>query len=127
MLRAGSVECLARGKRLRIRKVNIAVLQSHHIEEGGVRIVGRRKPIRSANNARADVRALFGRDETGKHRTTGGINPSSPGQLLQERSGSQKLTVGSVENIKETVAVGLEKQMTHSPVLLLVDQHRCFV
>src|SRR5579864_9263142 len=127
MLRASSVESFSLGERLRLRKVKIAVLQSHHVEEASVRIVRRRKPIRSANNPRADVRALFRRDKSGKHRAASGVNPSSPGQLLHKRSGSQKLTVGSVENIEETVAVGLEKQMTHLVVLFSVHQYRGFV
>ena len=120
MLSARSVESLALSERLRIRKVKIAVLQSHHVEEASVRIVRRRKPIRGADNARADVRAFFGRDKSRKNRAAGGVNPSSPGQLLQERSGSQKLTVRSVENVKETIAVGLEKQMSHRAVLFPV-------
>src|SRR5437660_2944101 len=113
MLSARSVESLALSERLRIRKVKIAVLQSHHVEEASVRIVRRRKPIRGADNARADVRAFFRRDKPRKHRTAGCINPSSPGQLLHERSGSQKLTVRSVENVKETIAVGLKRRTPH--------------
>src|SRR5579864_841066 len=127
MLSASSVESFSFGERLWLRKVKIAVLESHHIEEASVRIVRRRKPIRSANNAWADVRAFFRRDKSRKLRSSGRVNSCRPGQPLQERSGSKKLTVRSVENIKETVAVGLEKQMTHGSVLFLIHQYRRFV
>src|SRR5580765_7205928 len=109
MLRARSVESLALGKRLRLGKVEIAVLQRHDIKKASVRIVRGRKPIRRANNSWTDVRPFFGRDEAGKYRTAGGINSSGPGQLLDERSRPQKLAVGSIEDIEETVSVGLQE------------------
>src|SRR5580658_3685497 len=57
LLRASTVVGFARSKRLRTGEEDAATLQRHDIEESGVGIVRRRKPIRGAVDARTNVGA----------------------------------------------------------------------
>ena len=58
MIGSGIVERLACHEFSGLREKNIAVLQGEYIEESGIRIVGRRKPICRSVNSWADVGAL---------------------------------------------------------------------
>src|SRR5450432_1102456 len=126
-LRAGSVESLTLSKRLRFYEVDVAVLEGHYVEEAGVWIVRGREPIRSAIDAGTDIRAFLGWNFTGHEGATGGINSCRPVQFLYKRRRPQKLSIGSIEDIEETVAVGLEKQLARYAVFLFVHQHRSLI
>ena len=118
LLRARTVVRLALGKRLRMREEDAATLKRHHIEESGVGIVRRRKPIRGAIDARTNVGTRRRRYSSRQYGAAGGVNSFRPVQLRNERRCLQELSVGPVENIKKPVTIGLHQQITGLAVQL---------
>src|SRR5260370_3888715 len=106
-LRAGIVVSLALDELFRARKEETAALKSHDMEEPGVGIVGRRKPIRGAVDAWADKSAFSGRYSTRQKRSAGGVHALGPVQFVHEGGRAQEPAIGPVEYIEKTIPVRL--------------------
>src|SRR5439155_4625721 len=89
-LRARIVESLAMRELSGDCEVFVTAFEGHHVEQLRVRIVGRREPVRSTSNPRADVCALCSRDSIGKYWAAGCVDTFRPIQFRDERRCSQK-------------------------------------
>src|SRR5207248_8206293 len=122
---ASSVISLALREWLRFREIEITVLKSHHVKKSGIGTVRRRKPIRGTHNSRADVRARFRRQSIRQNRAAGSIDSLCPIQFLDEWRRMQEFPVAAIQDVEESVAVGLHQQMTCRAILFYIHQHRC--
>src|SRR5256885_15727312 len=82
-------------------------------------IVGRRIPVCGPDETRTDHGAARGRLSTRKDWAASRIDSLRPIQLLYEGNRGEKSSVGPVEDIQETIAVGLHQ---HFSRLALVDE-----
>src|SRR6202021_4253618 len=97
-----------------------------YVEQPGVGIIRRRKPIGGAVNAGANQRASRGWNSTREDRAAGRVHTRGPVQLFDKGTRMQKLAVGAIENIEKTVAVCLHQKVTDRAIVFGVHQHRRF-
>src|SRR4029078_4717707 len=105
--RARSVVGLTSRKRFRACEQYAAALKGHHIEEAGVGIIRRRKPVCGSINVRADIRAFLRWYSARRYSATGRVDIRGPVKLLHEGSRVQKLTTAAIEHVEKAVTVSL--------------------
>src|SRR5207249_7208755 len=66
--------------------------------------------------ARTDSRPLRRRMDPSEYWTASLVDARRPVQLLDEGRGAQEFSVDAVEDVKKTIAVGLNQQMPRAPV-----------
>src|SRR3954462_11711971 len=127
MLGSCSVEGLARGESFRPCEIEIAIFQSHHIEEFCVRVVRRGEPVRRSNNPGTDMSAFSRGYFAGQYRTSRRVNSRGPCQFLHKWRGAQELAIRPIENREKTRGVSLGEQVAPYPNSPPVPQDRCFI
>src|SRR5260221_9503048 len=104
----------------------IATFESHRIEEPRIRIIGRRKPVCGAIDARTDVGAFWSGNSAREDWAAGRVNAGGPVQFFDERRGAQEFAVGSVEQIEKTTAIRLNQKMTDGSVFVGIHEDGSF-
>src|SRR5437660_1316814 len=120
---ARTVEGFTLGELLSFGEVEIAILQRHHIKQTGVRIVRRRKPIGSANDAGTDRRAFCAGKFPGRQGTARSIDSVGPGDFFKKGRRPQEFAIASVQNIEKAIWVRLQQQVTCASIFFDVHQH----
>ena len=104
-----------------------ALLPDHHVEQPGVGIVGRRHPVGASPHSRALPVALRGGSGVGKHHGPPlGVDSRGPGDP-RHRVGVEELSGLPVQDVVETVAIGLDQQLSGLALHFEVQEHRNLV
>src|SRR6266478_8297337 len=125
-MRAGRIIRLARFEFLRLQKENVTRVQGHEIEPGILRIVGRRVPVGSSDKTGAHARAFRGWLNSGANRPAFIVNSAGPIEFFGERSGREKLAIGSIEHVKKAVAVRLYNKFSRLTAESGIDEDGSF-
>src|SRR5262249_24782250 len=107
-IRCLDIPCPGVRRRARRDEVYAAPFRDGHVEVLGVGTVGGRRPVRCARRGWAGHSSAHGWIVTGyDDRPSLGVKAVRPVHSTDERRTQQKLTVGAVKNVIESVAIGL--------------------
>src|SRR5579871_1513075 len=108
---SAAVKCVARLVGLGRGREDVALVARGHVEERSLRIVSRRHEVGSTKRAGANgVARERGRRIFAGDGTSGGVFGIAPG-LLAVGVGGNQLSIGAVEDVEKSVAVGLRNEM----------------
>src|SRR5205823_4004434 len=100
----------------RAGEIHVTAFEREEIEELGGWIIRRRVPVRCAIHAGTDFRPLWRRMDARQDGAASLVDPRRPVQLLDKGCGAQEFSVDAVEDVKKTVAVGLDQQALRTTV-----------
>jgi len=105
--------------------VEVAIFNGHHVEKFCLGIVGGGIPIGRSSYGRTSDGAAHGGlgffvDDGAAFR----VEASGPSKALDERSAEEEFAVCAIEDVEETVAVGLEEELARLALEYFIDQHK---